>query len=57
MWRFAAATHHIRKLSTLMALLEQKAFIATSGWSGFVRKHHPLLLNDGTQLEPASLLP
>lgn len=53
---FASSAHHIRKPSTLMTLLEQKDFIATSGWSGFICEHHTLLFNDDTELEPASLL-
>lgn len=57
LWCFASAAHHVRKPNALMPLLEQKDFIATSGWSGFVCEHHTLFLNDGTQLEPASLLP
>lgn len=53
---FASSAHHIRKPSTLMTLFEQKDFIATSGWFGFICEHHALLFNDDTQLEPASLL-
>lgn len=56
-WSFVWKAHHIRKLNTLMPLLEQKDFISTSGWSGFACEHHTPFLNDGTQLEPASLLP
>lgn len=40
-----------------MPLLEQRDFTATSGWSSFVCERHALFLNDGTQLEPACLLP